>query len=314
MKLKKLLIAVLALSLCIFSSCAKQPSSSSSEYEDAVTYKGEKYVLKDNIETILLIGIDKYSDDVTYEGYRNNYQSDFLFLVVVDKDMGECKGLFLNRDTMVNVRVLGVSGSEAGYRFEQLALSHTYGSGGSDSAINTVTAVSDLLYGIPINYFVQATMDIVPAVNDYVGGVTVQVLDDLTFVDPQLAKGETVTRTYVRRRFNVEDSTNLHRMERQRQFIENLLKTISLKESKNSDYTTEMLADLIGQVETNCSVNKLNELIELIGDQEDIQILTIDGENELGQRTETHPEFMEYYIDEDSLKDVYFELFYIKAD
>jgi len=290
------------------------------EDTDAVIYKGGEYVLKDNIETILLIGIDKYSDDVTYEGYRNNYQSDFLFLVVVDKDIGESKGLFLNRDTMVNVRVLGVSGGEAGYRFEQLALSHTYGSGGTDSAINTVTAVSDLLYGIPIDYFVQATMDIVPAVNDYVGGVTVEVLDDLTFIDPRLIKGETVTLkgqqalTYVRRRFNVEDSTNLHRMERQKQFIENLLKTISLKESKDSDYTTEMLADLIGQVETNCSVNKLNELIELIGDHEDIHILTIDGESELGQRTETHPEFMEYYIDEDSLKDVYFELFYIKAD
>ena len=163
-------------------------------------------------------------------------------------------------------------------------------------------------------------MDIVPAVNDYVGGVTVEVLDDLTFVDPQLAKGETVTLkgqqalTYVRRRFNVEDSTNLHRMERQRQFIENLLKTISLKESKDSDYTTEMLADLIGQVETNCSVNKLNELIKVIGDQENIQIFTIDGDNELGERTETHPEFMEYYINEDSLRDVYFELFYTKAD
>ena len=54
-------------------------------------------------------------------------------------------------------------------------------------------AVSNLLFGIEINHYLSFTMDAVALVNDLVGGVQVEVLDDLTFLDPALRKGETVT-------------------------------------------------------------------------------------------------------------------------
>ena len=92
----------------------------------------------------------------------------------------------------------------------QLALAHTYGSGEEDSCENTVLAVSNLLYGMEIDHYVSLTMDGVALLNDLVGGVTVEVLDDFSGIDDTLVQGETVTLkgqqalTYVRSRGGLE--------------------------------------------------------------------------------------------------------------
>ena len=95
----------------------------------------------------------------TPEGYVNNQQADFLLLLVMDKQHETCTPIQLNRDTMTQIQILGVTGEPAGTFTGQLALAHTYGSGEEDSCENTVLAVENLLYGMEIDHYVSLTMD-----------------------------------------------------------------------------------------------------------------------------------------------------------
>ena len=146
-------------------------------------YGGRWYRLRDGLETCLLLGIDKFSDYLgTFnEGdLVNDLQSDVLILMIEDKTAGTWTALQLNRDTMCEIRRLGYSGEKTGTRFQQLALSHTYGTGGEDSCLNTRKTVSDFLYGLKIDYYVALNMDAVGILTDSVGGVKVNVTDDFS--------------------------------------------------------------------------------------------------------------------------------------
>ena len=71
-------------------------------------------------------------------------------------------------------------------------------------------------------------MDAVAVINDAVGGVSVQVMDDMTMVDPSFVQGDGDTgrgagvRNMSGNRKELDDTTNLHRMERQRQYMQAL--------------------------------------------------------------------------------------------
>ena len=156
-----------------------------------LTYNGEEYTLREDIETLLVLGLDTYAD-TGLESYNNDKQADFLLLLVMDTENGTCKGIHINRDTMTEMNVLGVSGDRIGTVTQQIALSHTFGNGREVSCRNTANAVSDLL-GVEVDHYLSVTMDAVPVYNDLVGGVTLELLDDFTAVDPAMKEGETAT-------------------------------------------------------------------------------------------------------------------------
>ena len=106
-------------------------------------YNGTAYARREDLETVLLLGVDKFEGE-TPEGYVNNQQADFLLLLVMDKQNETCTPIQLNRDTMTQIQILGVTGEPAGTFTGQLALAHTYGSGEEDSCENTVLAVDNL--------------------------------------------------------------------------------------------------------------------------------------------------------------------------
>ena len=264
---------------------------------------------KKNLTTILVMGLDKYQAPADAMGYLNDQQADFLMLAVMDRDTMTCDVLHLNRDTMTTVRRLGIGGGEAGKFEGQLALAHTFGSGGSDSCLNTVRAVSDLLKGVKIDHYMAVTMDGVGALNDLVGGVSLEVLDDMTALDPALVQGETVllqgeqALTYVRSRGGLADSTNLHRMERQRQYLSALYGQLMEKMKADDSFLRNSLGKLTGYFQSDCTVNQLNDLGRLLSECTLNPFLTLSGEAVKGE------EFMEYYVDEESLNGVLRQLF-----
>ena len=142
------------------------------EDESLTYYNGGWYARRD-VETVLVMGVDKYAAQTSGDNYNQQQQADFLLLLVVDRTAGVCRVLPLNRDTMTEITALGLAGEQVGTFNGQLALSHTYGSGGLDSARNTGRAVSSLLYGVDIDHVMAFTMDAVPVINDAVGGVTI---------------------------------------------------------------------------------------------------------------------------------------------
>ena len=281
---------------------------------ETVELDGKSYLLNGDIETALVIGLDKFDAQTDDTSYINDQQADFLMLLVFDNKKAECTAVQINRDTMTGINILGVAGQKINTVTRQIALAHTYGNGRQVSCRNTADAVSGLLYGVDIDNYLSVTLDAVPVFNDLVSGVTLEVLDDFTGIDDTLIKGETVTLTgnqalrYVRSRYGMEDSTNAHRMKRQQQYVRALYEKTKETASKNEGFIAEATLKLSDYIVSNCTVNKLENLFGKISSYKFNGIRNIEGKSQKGE------EFIEFYPDEASLKSMVVELFYKPED
>lgn len=267
-------------------------------------YDGKQYVFDQKLETVLVLGLDSIEKDIDDDAYTNSNQADFLVLLVLDNESKRYSAIHINRDTMADVNVLGLAGEKTGTKNQQIALAHTYGNGGMKSCRNTADAVSKLLLGANIDHFASITMDAVAIINDSVGGVEVTVSDDFTGIDDTLVKGETVTLmgehalNYVRTRYGMDDSTNLKRMERQREYMMSLLKKAKDVATEESNAFADAIIKLDGKVVSDCSAVYLQEIMQRVTDYEFLGIYVPEGTNEVGSK------YIEFYVDRDSLTEI----------
>lgn len=282
----------------------------SSDTDEAfLTYNGAEYDLKDDIETFLVMGLDKFEGTVSADSYNNDQQADFLMLFVFDNAAKKCTAIHINRDTMANVNILGVAGNKIDTVRKQIALAHTYGNGRDVSCRNTADSVSDLLCGIKVNHYISLTMDSVATFNDLVGGVEVTVLDDFTGIDDTLVKGETVTLMgdhalhYVRTRYGLEDSSNSTRMERQQQYINALYEKTKQCIENDDEFIVEASLAMSEYIISDRSVSQLQDLAEKLNEYEFTGITGMEGESKLGET------YIEFYPEEDSIKKIVVDLF-----
>ncbi len=291
------------------------PGYDSEEGGASIYYNDTWYVEREQVETWLLMGVDKFDSQIEEQGsYRNNQQADFFLLVVVDHAAQTCTPIQINRDTMAQLSVLGMGGAHVGTVTGQLALAHTYGNGGSDSCRNTVEAVSSFLMGTTIDHYVSLTMDAVAVLNDALGGVTVTVLDDFTGIDDALKKGETVTLqgsqalTYVRTRKEMADSSNLARQMRQQQYMSAFYQRfMQLTEQDEAIFAKAML-QVSPYMVSDCTVEQLGKLLEAADSYQTREIITVAGEAVKGS------EYMEFYADEQALTTLLLDVFYQKEN
>lgn len=275
-------------------------------------YNGVEYVKNEDVESFLILGLDKFEDAINNDSYNNDQRADFLMLLVFDNSEKKFTAVHLNRDTMVNMNVLGVAGQKIGTVNKQLALAHTYGNGRDVSCRNTADAVSELLNGVKVNHYLSITMDAVPILNDLLGGVEVTVLDDFSGIDDTLIKGETVTLhgdhalTYVRERYGLEDSSNSTRMVRQRQYMTAVYDKAMLKIENNDNFVIEASSKLADYIVSDRSVNQLQEIAKKLSQYKFTEIETLEGESVVKDG------LMEFRPDTDSIDKIVFELFYKK--
>lgn len=274
----------------------------------AVNYNGTDYVFKNSIETVLVIGLDTFDEAVDGDAYTNNKQADFVTLLVIDNEASTCSAIQINRDTITETNILGLAGEKVATKTQQIALAHTYGNGDKVSCRNTADAVSGLLAGVKVNHYLSLTMDAVSLVNDSLGGVEVEVLDDFTGVDDTLVKGETVTLmgehalNYVRSRYGMDDSTNLNRMERQRQYLNALLnKAIEVAE-EDETVIADTAVKISDYMVSDCSVTYLQDIFNKVTAYEFKGIYTLDGKAIVGEK------YMEFYPEVDSVAKTVAEL------
>ncbi len=284
--------------------------------EESLTYYNGAWYARRELETVLVMGVDKYASDAAAEedSYVNQEQADFLLLLVLDRETGVCTALPLNRDTMTEITALGLAGERVGTFTGQLALAHTYGSGGLDSARNEGRAVSTLLYGTDIDHVMAFTMDAVPVLTDAVGGVPVLVEDDFSAMTDQLPMGQEVTLrgdlalTFVRGRGGMGgEKTNLNRMARQSVYLQGLYSQLQ-RAAQNEGFLTQLLLELSPYLDTDCTAAQLNDLYQTVA-QGQLEVLDAPaGEAVVGS------EFMEFYVDEDALQQTVIDLFYEQRD
>ena len=206
-------------------------------------FDGVKY-MRNNVETYLIAGLDKYENDATVFNYagRNNNQADFIVLLVVNKSTRKIDFINLNRDTYTTVDVLADKYGTPKKVTEQLCLAHTYGDGKKESGENLRNAVNHLLYDkVNVDHFLTMKMDAVKAITDFLGGVTVTLYndEDLTSVDPSWTAGATISLSgdnalkFIRYRDTSVEGSNAGRIDRQSRFLKALLKTVGDKKWSN---------------------------------------------------------------------------------
>lgn len=291
---------------------SRNPVSSATEETRSKTLvrDGKEYFPRQDISVVLLIGTDVEGKAENSGSYNNKASADMVALMIFDESTKECSVLSLNRDTMMDIPVLGIGGKNAGSVYAQLATSHNYGSGLADSCENTKKAVSDFLYGLSIDYYFSMTMDGIGILNDGVGGVEVTVTDDFSEVSPDLPMGETIrlrgeqAYTYVRSRMNVGSQLNISRMDRQRQYMEGFMNSLSSSLDNNSTFFTDLWTQLSGYVVTDCTPVVMNQLATRYKDYHFVGSLTPDGENRLGEV------YYEFHPDAEALDRLILEMFY----
>ncbi len=283
-----------------------------SEILNAITIDDELYFPKLGVRNYLIIGVDKYGDAES----DLSSQADFLMVMSFDSNAGTYTMVSINRDTMA---VVDEADGFGGHRmvYKQIALSHVYkGSEGvtnRDKCVNTSKAASRLLYGMEFDGYMSMTMDAVSILVDRVGGVDVPVEEDLTSIDERLVKGETVTMDgelamkFVRARGGLDDSSNISRMERQETFLKKFFAKIG--EAQLADgQIVDIYEDVYPYVYNSAGEDGYEELFYKLSKYKLSESQSLKGESKVGRGG-----YMEFYVDEEHLKEVIVDVFYEKA-
>lgn len=273
-----------------------------------ITRNGVDYFPRQDITTLLVIGVDRYGPVADSGSYQNTGAADMAMVLIFDEVNETCAVLQLNRDTMVEMPVLGVGGRQAGTYYGQLALSHTYGSGLEDSCENVRDTVSSLLYGVRIDYYAAMNMDAIAILNDAVGGVTVNVTENFSQVDPTITQGEMTLMgdqavTYVRTRKGVGDQLNLSRIERQKKYVDGFVTALRAKQG-DSGFILSAYEEVSPYLVTDCSTSVITSLADRFASYEITEVVSPAGENVLTG------EYYEFHLDETALDKLILRLFY----
>ena len=328
---KKALIAIAGLAVCIVAAVLigtyLNPNRSNGEPkgnletrftpEPVVEYNGNQYHKKNNLTAILLMGTDHYTDETTGEdSFRNGGQADFLVLLVIDEQEKRITPIQIDRDTLAEVTILGVLGNETGTRLTQICLAHGFGDGGKQSCSLQRDAVSRLLFGVNIPYYIAMSMDGISTLNDAVGGVTVTIADDFTKLDPQMKIGATITLNgtqaeyFVRNRMDIGVGTNQERGKRQTQYWDALVQQMDqrLKTEEDTDFLHVILKQMDPYLTSNMANGRL--INEIWNDREYSRQEMVHPQ---GEYTIGDDGFAEFHVNEAALEELVMRLFYQKV-
>ena len=247
-------------------------------------------------------GTSASASDITWNGKTYSYNehlSNFLFLGIDTKEKAE-------------IETFGPGGKSLGKSKDHISLSYAYGDGGYESCELAENAVSELLYGLPIDGYCALNMDGLPVLTDSVGGVTVTVPNDsLAEVDPGYAKGAVVTlkgedtEQFVRYRNTEISQSAIARMERQQEYIRAFGEALK-KASADKALVTDLYKAIEPYMVTNMGKSRFVDLTESVSEGKKVNRWTIPGEGIQGK------EYDEYVVDDDALYEKTVETFYVE--
>ena len=274
-----------------------------------LTVEGKTYTLRNNLTTLLLMGIDRDQNAVP-QGFRNGGQADFLRLLVIDHEKRMISQIQIDRDNMTPITILGVTGSAAGKRIAQLCLSHGFGDGAEQSCKLTSEAVSDLFCGIPVDLYLALNTDSISVLNDALGGITVTLTDDLSALDAAMRAGVTLTlqgeqaEYYVRRRRDVGEGTNRARMLRQETYFAQLSERIHTRMLTDKESIGMLYDTLLPYLTTNVSRGRLINEAWNAREYRRADTFRLAGEYVTGQDG-----FVEFHADQTALRQLVTDIF-----
>ena len=277
-----------------------------------VTYKGKQYKYNENIINFLCLGIDK---DVPIEEKRTGDiegLADAVLIASVDVEDGLVQLLAIPRDTIVPVKVMDSSGNFNRNENVQITMQYAYGRTAEESCELMAETVSNLLFRLPIQRYCSINFEAVPTLNDAIGGVDVEVLEDIYGEHCTLYARTTAhldgyeALDYIRWRDEWVAESSMGRLERQKQYMLNYFNQAKDEIRNDLSLPVKVFQELEGNMCTNVTVSDITylvpELLDITLDTENIAM--VPGEVVQGETLE------EYHVDEDALKELVISRFY----
>ena len=146
------------------------------------------------------------------------------------------------------------------------------------------------MYGIKIDSYLAMTIEGIRKATDLIGGVTLTVPEDYTYIDPSFQKGATVTlkgelaEKYVRTRDIEVTGSNQERMQRQTQFLHALASQMKSSGSGNSAWYAKLMNSMQEYLITDITADD----IETLSTYELDKTIIMPGEEVAGEK---HDEF-----------------------
>lgn len=289
---------------------------------DVVLYQGAPYRYNEDILTFLVMGIDSLEtlpDPDQVENYILGGQADTLFLVVINPHKKEIQMIAINRNSMTEIDVYDSDNNYVRTDLLQVCLQHGYGSGLEDSCEREVKAVSGLFYNLPIHGYISLNMAALAILNDKVGGVTLEVMENIPWGTEVIAEGqgnivtlEGMDAYYYLQYRDVEvfDSASM-RLARQKQYLNAFAHQAIAETKADITFPVTLLNELSGYMVTDITASKITYLAASYVNYalSTDGIYSLEGETVIGGGG-----FEEFYVDEDALYDLIINVFYEKVE
>lgn len=299
------------------------------EWQDNwVTIDGKVYAYNEKCINLLVMGVDKpgnISGETDYEGWEAG-QTDAIFLVSLNPTEGNINIVGIPRNSMVNVDIYNEENHKIDTVYDQICLQYAFAGGGQAGLDRMKKTVSELLYGLPVHGAFAVGYDAVSVVNDMVGGVDIEVLEDMQKENKVFVPGNTVhldgklALTYVRSRNYGQLGSPTLRLQRQKQYITALIQKSRGMVKKNPVLVKDMYSAAAKYMNTDVTLDEVVYLaaqamdyrfdgssIKLLqGEDKAVEI----SEEKLRLGEEREPFYNDYYLNEDSIKGIMMDVFY----
>lgn len=289
-----------------------QTAENSVTYDEGrtVQYNGHTYALNENMVSVVVMGYDQRTEDA-YAGRAG--QADAVMVLALDTATGKATAIGVPRDSMVDV-TKAVGDAYLGQDKMQLCLAYSYGDGADTSAEYVTTAVSRVLYNMPMSYYFAIDMQGIGPLNDAIGGVVIDPLQtipgtDIVEGDQTILFGDNALK-YVQWRDTSELTSPLDRQARQVQYVKAFASKL-LTQAKGNIGSLVDLYNIAGDYSvTNLGLNEFSYLASTVVGHgiSSLDVVTLQGEAQQGDL------YMEYYLDQDSVYQTVLDVYYTQVD
>ncbi len=296
------------------------PDKSNTAYQEIIEYNGHTYKYNEDMFALGFIGVDRRellsSDAVDFVG-----AADTDIVVAVNTKTGKTTVVAIPRDTMIDMEIYTPSGVMLRSQDAQLCLAYSYGDGGAKSCENSIDAMSHILLNIPIQKYFALDLDGIKALNDAIGGVTLEATYDVP--DYGIYSGQTVTlkgdmaEWYVRRRDMDDVNASLNRTQRQMQYIRAYVSQVLPAIVKDFSVVTSLYNTAAQYSQSNISLSNATYLGTLVLSK---GIRSFDGITLQGEMKPSDDPLLsevvhaEFYPDEDNVMQTVLSVFYTQID
>ena len=286
-----------------------QADDSAVTYDEGrtVEYNGKTYALNENMVSVAVIGYDRQTEEVVPG--KSVGQADAIMVLAVNLDTGKTTGIGIPRDSMVEVGEF-MGDTFTGMSTMQLCLAYAYGDGGELSSQYTASAVSRVLYNMPVSYYFSLDMDGVGALADAIGGVSLtptQSIPNTNIVEgePTVLFGSNALK-YVQWRDTSVLTSSLDRQARQSQFVEAFCKQALSSAQGNVGTLVNLYTTASNYAVTNLGLNEFSYLASsvLATGITSVDMTTLQGTMQQGDK------FAEFYLDKTNVYETVLNVYY----